>query len=209
VGALRARAADYGLRLYKDAIAEWEKVLAAAPEFEPVYFDLVDGCLQLKDYDRATRTIRTAAGRWPKDSDIFNALGVVQVARGALDDEIKSFGAAVAGPATASLLQPRARARTAPRPLAALPPRRRHGWRASRLNAIENYNRYLEIGAFGKSAREAWTRLRWTPPPRCDRSLPRNHRGKKTRDRHGSRVLTTYADLRRRTARRGARSAAA
>jgi hypothetical protein len=33
--------------------------------------------------------------------------------------------------------------------------------------AIENYNRYLEIGGpFDKSAHEALSRLGWTPPPK-------------------------------------------
>ncbi|MGH9329058.1 MAG: VWA domain-containing protein, partial [Vicinamibacterales bacterium] len=39
--------AEFGLRRFGDAVARWEQVRAAVPEFQPVYFDLVDGYLQL------------------------------------------------------------------------------------------------------------------------------------------------------------------
>ncbi|HYM22192.1 MAG TPA: tetratricopeptide repeat protein [Vicinamibacterales bacterium] len=162
--------ANYGLRQYRDAVTEWQKVLAAAPEFEPVYFDLVDGCLQLKDYDLAMRTIRTATTRWPKDAEVFNALGVVQVARGALDDAIKSFGEAIAtAPKDGVGYYNLARAHD----LRYVRSRRyvttTRTWFESKPDkdaAIENYNRYLSIGGpFEKSAREALTRLGWTASP--------------------------------------------
>src|SRR5205085_528691 len=67
-----------------------------AASFEPVYFDLVDGYLQLKDYDKAIRLLRDGAQIWPKDPEIFNALGVVQTVRGALPEAIRSFEDALA-----------------------------------------------------------------------------------------------------------------
>src|SRR5262249_1021366 len=59
--------AEYAMREYREAAGEWEKVRQAAPEFEPVYFDLVDSYLQLKEHDQAARLLRTARERWPRD----------------------------------------------------------------------------------------------------------------------------------------------
>src|SRR6185312_10126854 len=73
--------AQYALRDYTGAIASWERVRTSAPEFEPVYFDLVDGYIQVKDPDKAIRVLHDAKRRW-KDSEVDNALGVVQAARG-------------------------------------------------------------------------------------------------------------------------------
>jgi len=39
--------------------------------------------------------LREGASSWPKDPDIFNALGVVQTTRGALPDAIASFKEAI------------------------------------------------------------------------------------------------------------------
>ncbi len=158
--------ASYALRQYQDAVGEWEKVKADAPEFEPVYFDLVDGYIQVRDPDRAIRTLRDAEKRWPNDVEVFDALGVVQVTRGALDDAVKSFEKAIAvAPKEAVLyfnlgktLELRYR-RT-----------RRYvtqtrTWvsnKADLENAITNYKRYLEIGGpLADSAREGLTRLEW------------------------------------------------
>ncbi len=82
---------SYAIGRYKEAADAWERVRAAAPEFEPAYFDLIDACLQQRDFDHATRVARSAIERWPKDPEIYQALGVVQTVRGSLDDAVKSF----------------------------------------------------------------------------------------------------------------------
>ena len=157
---------SYALKQYRDAVNAWERVRASNPEFEPVYFDLVDGYLQGKDYDQAIRIMRAAGERWPHDPEVFNALGVVQVARGALDDAVGSFQQAVrAAPQDgtgyfnlAKTLELRyGKSRHYIRPLGR--------WIANerdREAAVELYKRYLEIGgAFEASAREALARLEW------------------------------------------------
>ena len=87
--------AEFGLRRFGDAVARWEHVRSVVPEFEPVYFDLVDGYLQLDRARDAIAILRAAERRWPADADVYNALGVVQVRRGALDDAVESFAKAV------------------------------------------------------------------------------------------------------------------
>jgi tetratricopeptide (TPR) repeat protein len=159
---------EYALREYPDAVAAWERVHGGAPEFEPVYFDLVDGYLQLKEYDKAVRLLRSATERWPRDPETFNALGVVQTARGSLDDAVKSFGQAVAvapGDAVGYFNLGKA--------MELRYYRSRHyvqqlrSWVANendRSGAIEHYERYLTLGGpYADAARAGLTRLSWTP----------------------------------------------
>jgi VWFA-related protein len=156
----------YALKQYQEAVGAWEHVRRSTPEFEPVYFDLVDGYLQMKEHDRALRVLRDASQRWPHDAEVFNALGVVQVSRSAYDDAEGSFEKAIAAaPAEgvgyfnlAKVLELRywksrryvQQTRT---------------WvanAADRDNAIARYRRYLEIGGtFENSAREGLARLGW------------------------------------------------
>jgi VWFA-related protein len=83
--------AHLALQQYPDAVKEWEQVRAAAPDFEPVYFNLADGYMLQKDEAAALDVLRDAEGRWPKDSEIYNAMGVLQIRRGTLDSAIESF----------------------------------------------------------------------------------------------------------------------
>lgn len=78
-----------------DAVREWERVRSAVPEFEPVYYDLADLYTQLGDERMALLVLRDAERQWPSDPDLFNAMGVIQLRRGALDDAIDSFERAV------------------------------------------------------------------------------------------------------------------
>lgn len=159
--------ADYALRHFDRAVNGWEAVRSAAPEFEPVYFDLVDGYLQLKDYDRATRVLRAASDRWPGDSEVFSALGVVQVTRGTLDDAVKSFGQAVAlapqdGTAYFNLAKTyELRYRKSRRWVL-----QTRTWFANdhdRASAIDNYERAIKLGgSFEAAAREGLARLEWS-----------------------------------------------
>lgn len=83
--------ADFGLRRMSDAIAAWTRVKKSAPEFEPVYFNLADALSLTGDETGAVRILREAEARWPKDAEIADAIGVIQVRRTALDEAIKSF----------------------------------------------------------------------------------------------------------------------
>jgi tetratricopeptide (TPR) repeat protein len=156
----------YALRQFADAVSAWETVRRTTPEFEPVYFDLVDGYLQQKDYDKATRVLRDAQKRWPRDADVLNALGVVQVARGSLDDAVDSFERAIgAAPAEAVAYFNLAKAAE----LRYWKYRRfvtqTRQWIANgndRTKAIENYKRYLEKGGpLENAARDGLSRLEW------------------------------------------------
>jgi len=161
--------AQYALNQYQDAAAAWERVRSSTPEFKPVYFDLVDAYLQLKDYDKATRVLRDGEKRWRRDNDLFNALGVVQVMRDALDDAVHSFEQAIASaPNDAVAYFNLAKAYE----LKYWKYRRfvsqTRQWIANgndRNKAIENYNRYLDLGGpLENAAREGLTRLNWSPP---------------------------------------------
>jgi tetratricopeptide (TPR) repeat protein len=157
---------NYALRQYTGAVAAWEKVRGDAADFEPVYFDLVDAYMQLKEYDKAIRVLRAARDAWPRDPEVFNALGVVQTVRGALDEAVKSFqGAIEAAPAESTSYFNLGKA------LELRYYRSRHyvqrigSWIADendRAAAIQSYERYLAIGgAYESSARDGLTRLKW------------------------------------------------
>jgi VWFA-related protein len=88
--------AEYALSEYAAAVTSWEQVRQAVPEFQAVYFDLVDGYLQQGEYGQAVTVLRAAEQRWPRDVEVYNALGVVQLGRGAIDDAVKSFEKGVA-----------------------------------------------------------------------------------------------------------------
>jgi tetratricopeptide (TPR) repeat protein len=158
--------AEYALGDWAGAVREWDHVRDAAPGFEPVYFDLVDGFLQQKEYDRAVRLLRSAAARWPHDPDVFDALGVVQVTRGALDDAIGSFQRAIAAAPEQSVAYFNL-AKTYE--LRYIKSRRyvqaTRSWAANeadRRNATAAYNKYLELGGpLASSAREGLARLEW------------------------------------------------
>jgi tetratricopeptide (TPR) repeat protein len=156
---------EYALRDYAGAIASWERVRASTPEFEPVYFDLVDGYIQVRDADRAIRVLHTARDRWPKDAEVHNALGVVQAARGVLDDAVRAFSDAVAVAPEDAIgyfnlaktleLRYRRHEQQARARRSAVSP-------ADLEKAIANYKRYLELGGpFAESAREGLARLGW------------------------------------------------
>ncbi len=87
--------AEYASAEYDAATAQWERVRAEVPPFEPVYFDLADGYLQQREFGKAVAILREAQKQWPKDVEVYNAIGVVQAGRGALNDAIKTFEEAV------------------------------------------------------------------------------------------------------------------
>ena len=77
------------------ASQSWEHVRTAVPAFSQVYFDLADAYLQLDSTARAVDILRAAEQRWPKDTDVLNALGTVQVRRGSNEDAIATFERAI------------------------------------------------------------------------------------------------------------------
>ena len=87
---------EVGLGRPREAALAWERVRAAVPEFESVYLDLADVYLRLGDAGRAAEVLRVAEQRWPADPDVLNALGTVQVKRGAINDAITTFERAAA-----------------------------------------------------------------------------------------------------------------
>lgn len=163
--------ATYALGQFRDAAASWERVRTASADFQPVYFDLIDAYLQLKEHDRAIRVARAGLDRWPQDAELFEALGVVQTTRGSLDDAIKSFQAAVAiAPAdpTGHFNLAKAfemRYYKSRRYLAQL--QRWVSNEADRQAAVEGYERYIALrGPYADAARDGLTRLKWVPAPK-------------------------------------------
>jgi tetratricopeptide (TPR) repeat protein len=79
-----------------EAIASWERVRAAVPDFEPVYMDLADTYAAKSDLTSALAIVREAEKRWPDSADVQSAIGVIYVRRGAIDDGIKALEKAAA-----------------------------------------------------------------------------------------------------------------
>ncbi len=75
----------------KEAIASWERVRRAVPDFEPVYMDLADTYAAMSDLTTALAIVREAEKRWPKSPDVHSAIGVIHVRRGALDEGIEAL----------------------------------------------------------------------------------------------------------------------
>lgn len=83
--------AEFAQQHYKEAASAWDRVLRDVPEFEPIYFSLADAYGLQHDESAAIRVLRDAERRWPSDPEVFDAIGVIQVRRGALDAAIDSF----------------------------------------------------------------------------------------------------------------------
>jgi len=83
--------AELGLRHLEKAAQAWEKVRGAVPEFRNVYLDLADAYMQMENFSRAIDILRIADARWPGDVDLLNAIGTIQVRRGALNDAVGTF----------------------------------------------------------------------------------------------------------------------
>jgi len=160
---------QYALQQFSDASASWERVRSLVPEFKPVYFDLVDAYLQLKDYDKAMRVLRDGEKRWRRDAELLNALGVVQVTRGALDDAVQSFEEAVksapADPVGYFNLGKACELRYWKFRRYVSQTRQWMANGSDRNKAIDNYKRYLEIGGpLENAARDGLSRLDWSTP---------------------------------------------
>jgi VWFA-related protein len=160
--------ADYALARYHDAIVQWEAVRDTAPDFEPVYFDLVDGYLQVKDRGKAVAVLSSAATRWSRDPDVYNALGVVHTAAGSIDDAVKAFGAAIQAapsePTSYLNLGIALETRYARSLRYFIPTKAWIGNDKDRDEAIAYYRRYLEFGGpYADAARARLEALKWSP----------------------------------------------
>jgi tetratricopeptide (TPR) repeat protein len=87
---------QFALRRYPEAALAWERVRRDVPEFEPIYFSLADAYGLQHEEGTALKVLREAERRWPADAEIANAIGVIQIRRGALDAAIESFERATA-----------------------------------------------------------------------------------------------------------------
>lgn len=157
--------AELGLRKPDKAAESWERVRTAVPAFKPVYLDLTDAYLQMGNPGRAIETLRAAEQKWPKDIEVLNAIGTVQVRRGSSEDAIATFERAIAADPKDSLAYLNAaktyelryyQLRRFSRPQAR--------WMDDpqlRQKAIENYEAYLKLGGpYEADARAALERLR-------------------------------------------------
>ena len=157
--------AELGLRKPDKAAESWERVRAAVPAFKPIYLDLTDAYLQMGNPGRAVETLRAAEQKWPKDIEVLNALGTVQVRRGSSEDAIATFERAIAADPKDSLAYLNAaktyelryyQLRRFSRP--------QSRWMDDpqlRQKAIENYETYLKLGGpYEADARTALDRLR-------------------------------------------------
>lgn len=151
----------------REAIASWERVRAAAPDFAPVYIDLAATHASLSDLTQALAVLRSAEQRWPKDPEIHNAIGVVHFRRGAVDEAIGAFtNATRAAPddALAHLNLGRAHELRFSRSRRYVTSQRM--WvvdEGDRRKAVEHYQAYIRIGGpFVNAATEALQRLEWS-----------------------------------------------
>ena len=148
------------------AIASWERVRRAAPDFEPVYIDLADTYVRLSEETKALAVLRDAEARWPSEAEIHNAVGVIHVRRGALDEAVAAFSRAAASAPQEPLAYfnlGRAYELRFARGQRYVSSQRR--WTVSeedRRKAAESYERYLAIGGpYATQAAEALNRLEW------------------------------------------------
>ena len=95
--------AEFAQQHYQVAADAWEQVRRDAPEFETVYFFLADAYSLQHQELTAMKVLREAETRWPSDAEAANALGVIQIRRGALDAAIESFAHATTVAAADSL----------------------------------------------------------------------------------------------------------
>ena len=155
-----------GLRHPERAAPEWEKVRVAVPEFEPVYLDLADAYGQMENFGAAIDVLKKAQARWPEDTDVLNAIGTLQVRRGALDEAVKTFRRATeVKPADALAYFNLARTYQ----LRYFKTRRYSStearWMANASdikNALANYEQYLKLGGpYEVEARRAVQNLQW------------------------------------------------
>jgi tetratricopeptide (TPR) repeat protein len=158
--------AQFAQQRYKDAATAWERVLRDVPEFEPIYFSLADAYGLQHDEGAAIKVLRTAQQRWPNDPEVLDAIGVMQVKRGATDAAIESFEQATKV-APEDALGYFNLGRTLQMRWGKLQryDREREKWVGpddDRKRAVAAFEKYLEIGGpYDRQAKEALAALSW------------------------------------------------
>jgi VWFA-related protein len=150
------------------AAAAWERVRTAAPEFKPVYFDLVDAHLRMGQSLQALRVLAEAARRWPDDPDVLNATGVIHLARGSVEAAVRAFERAVAVRPDEALghfnLGRAYEVRFVRSVRLVQASRQWYRDEDARQRAATHYRRHIELGgAFARQAQEGLDRLAWVP----------------------------------------------
>jgi VWFA-related protein len=158
--------AQLALARYPDAVAAWERVRHDVPEFEPVYFNLADGYMLQKNNDAALNVLHDAQTRWPNDSEVWNASGVLEIRRGAIDAAVRSFTRATTVAPTDSLgffnlaKAYQMRAAQAQRFDSTL--QKWVGGEGDTRKAAEYYTKYVQMGGpYVQQAKEALQALNW------------------------------------------------
>lgn len=156
-----------GLGHPAEAIAAWERVRAAAPDYEAVYIDLAATYASQANLTSALAVLRDAEKRWPGNAEIQNGIGVILVRREAYDDAIAAFTkAAAAAPdeAVTHLNLGRAYELRFMREQRFVSSQRR--WVApegDRRKAAESYERCVALGGpYAAQAAAALGRLNWS-----------------------------------------------
>lgn len=160
--------AEFTLQHFDPAIASFEQVHKARPDYEPVYFDLADSYLQRGQSGEALAVLRDAERRWPNDSETHNAVGCVLMRRQAYDDAASAFERAIAAAPSDGLAYfnlARAYHFTYLRVIRSSSTNATAASMLSERNrqrTIDAYKKYLTIGGpFEKEAREALAGLDW------------------------------------------------
>jgi VWFA-related protein len=157
----------FALRRFADAAQAWERVRRDVPEFEPIYFALADAYGLQREEGTALKVLREAERRWTADAEVSNAIGVIQIRRGALDAAIESFvRATTVAPAEALGYFNLARAHQ----MRLLKSQRYDpqmqkwiGGDEDRRRAVAMFQKYLQLGGpYERQAREALTTLGWS-----------------------------------------------
>ena len=122
--------------------------------------------MRLSEETKALAVLRDAEARWPSEAEIHNAVGVIHVRRGALDEAVAAFSRAAASAPQEPLAYfnlGRAYELRFARGQRYVSSQRR--WTVSeedRRKAAESYERYLAIGGpYATQAAEALNRLEW------------------------------------------------
>jgi VWFA-related protein len=157
----------FALRHYPDAAQAWERVRREVPEFEPIYFSLADAYGLQHEEGTALKVLREAERRWPADAEVANAIGVIQIRRGALDAAVESFQRAT----TVAPDDPLGYFNLARTHQMRLLKSQRYdqqlqrwiGGDADRRRAIAMFQKYLQLGGpYERQAREALAALGWS-----------------------------------------------
>jgi VWFA-related protein len=154
------------LQHYRDAAHSWERVRAAVPEFEPVYFNLADAYLLQHQEGTAIGVLREAEKRWAADPEVANAIGVIQVRRGALDAAVESFERATTiapdDPLGYFNLGRALQMRMIKSQRYVRESQKWVGGEEDRRRAIASFEKYVQLGGpYVAQAREALTALSW------------------------------------------------